>query len=226
MAENPQTKIETLKLAEQGRNAFLRYKETHSGSKLGLIVSAGTNYIDNWFCTDLVPAPDKNIYYCDMTKDFYFESETFDYVYTEHGIEHITFEGCLKFLSECRRVLKKGGILRIVTPSLEKWINYYTVDNDMHDRATATATKLWLKTAEAGGLYSKCLVFNNALRNWGHTLLYDFATLNEVLQGLNFTSVIQAELEESPHPELRGLERHVVKAEYTRMELMVIEAEK
>jgi predicted SAM-dependent methyltransferase len=56
-----------------------------------------------WDLRQRVPLPDGN---CDA-------------VYSSHTIEHFDRVGARRFLMECRRVLKPGGILRLVAPDLE-----------------------------------------------------------------------------------------------------------
>ncbi len=231
MSEQLQEKAARLEMMHATRKAFADYVERNRGGDIKLTLATGPHSIDGWFCTDIVPNAEKNIYYCDITQKFAFESESFDFIYCEHGIEHVTFESGLQCLSECYRVLKKGGVLRISTPSLEKWINYYLVDSEAHDRATMLATHIWLKNAKECQLFSKCLVFNNAMRNWGHTILYDFQTLERILLGLKFTEVVSAGIGESRHAALRDMERHcrdlnAVMKEYNAMEIMVLEAGK
>lgn len=52
----------------------------------------------------------------DMTSRFDFPSESFDYVVSIEGIEHI--ENHFTFLREVRRVLKQGGLLILTTPNV------------------------------------------------------------------------------------------------------------
>lgn len=231
MPGNLEGRLALLEKKLRCRERFLAYAEEKRArhQKCKLILCAGTFYIEDWFCTDLVPREERNIHYCDMTEDFPFENESFDFIYCEHGIEHIEFEEALFCLSECRRVLKKGGALRLTTPSLEKWVDYYTHDCEPHDRATDFATRTWLKSAHELGIHSKCLVFNNAMRNWRHKILYDFATLERILLHLEFAGVSRADIGESRYPDLRNLERHGLREpfkEYNEMEVMVVEAEK
>ena len=54
----------------------------------------------------------------DGTKPLPIPSDSLDYVYSEHFIEHITAEEALVFIEESLRVLKKGGIFRCLTPDL------------------------------------------------------------------------------------------------------------
>src|SRR3989338_820436 len=50
----------------------------------------------------------------DVTKGLPFGDGSLAGIYTEHMLEHITFDRVAPLLSEFKRVLKKNGILRIV----------------------------------------------------------------------------------------------------------------
>ena len=54
-----------------------------------------------------------------------FENEIFEVVYHSHLLEHLDRERVRPFLLECRRVLRPGGILRIVVPDLERIVTSY-----------------------------------------------------------------------------------------------------
>lgn len=54
-----------------------------------------------------------------------FEDDQFDFVYNSHVLEHFSKGDGEFFLKECKRVLKKGGVLRIVIPDLEQIILNY-----------------------------------------------------------------------------------------------------
>ena len=47
---------------------------------------------------------------------------TVDVVFTEHVIEHVSFTDGIYFFNESKRILKNGGVLRIVCPMIEKII--------------------------------------------------------------------------------------------------------
>ncbi len=62
----------------------------------------------------------------DMSRKIDFESESFDYIVSIEGIEHI--ENQALFLRECYRILKRGGRLFLTTPnvsSLEARLNFF-----------------------------------------------------------------------------------------------------
>jgi predicted SAM-dependent methyltransferase len=45
-----------------------------------------------------------------------FEDKTFDFIYSEHVLEHMFMDESLALLEECCRILKPHGVIRIVVP--------------------------------------------------------------------------------------------------------------
>ena len=63
---------------------------------------------------------DRDVVCWDLRGGIPFADGTFDVVYHSHVLEHIRREAASAFLVECRRVLRPGGILRVVVPDLEQ----------------------------------------------------------------------------------------------------------
>jgi hypothetical protein len=61
----------------------------------------------------------------DLTKGVPFSDARFDVVYCSHMLEHFEPEAGENFLRECLRVLKPGGVIRIVVPDLEQIVRAY-----------------------------------------------------------------------------------------------------
>lgn len=89
-----------------------------------LNIGCGKRYRDGWVNIDLNPAS-KDVIAWDVSKGLPFENEYFDVVYHSHLLEHFSMEEAPLFLKECHRVLKHGGIIRVVTPNLEKICRLY-----------------------------------------------------------------------------------------------------
>ena len=69
---------------------------------------------------------DKNVHYlCDFSRPLPFDDETFNGIFCEHVLEHFTYENGRKLLVECNRILKKGGMLRIVVPDGNKILTFF-----------------------------------------------------------------------------------------------------
>ena len=69
---------------------------------------------------------DKNVQYlCDFSRPLPFENETFDGIFCEHVFEHFTYADGRKLMLECRRILKSGGVLRVIVPDGTKVLVSY-----------------------------------------------------------------------------------------------------
>jgi predicted SAM-dependent methyltransferase len=68
---------------------------------------------------------DKRIFIHDLTKTFPWPDNSVDIIYSSHTLEHFSKEDGAKFISECHRVLKPSGIIRIIVPDLKYCIHNY-----------------------------------------------------------------------------------------------------
>ncbi len=189
-----------------------------------LNLGCGKNILQGWLNTDLQFG--KGILFLDASKRLPFESETFDYIFTEHMIEHLPYPLGRQMLFECFRVLKKGGHLRVATPDLEFLIRFYQdKDSDFKKQYAAWAADAFFpeygKTQEA-------FVLNNFFHSWGHQFIYDYPALSGVLQDAGFTGICRREVGQSAEESFRDLEAHgrVIGDDRNRYETMVLEAVK
>ncbi|GAA4652449.1 hypothetical protein GCM10023116_47330 [Kistimonas scapharcae] len=67
----------------------------------------------------------ENIMVHNLAKGIPFSSDSVDVVYHSHMLEHLDRDVAEKFLMEVKRVLKVGGIHRIVVPDFEEACNAY-----------------------------------------------------------------------------------------------------
>jgi SAM-dependent methyltransferase len=61
----------------------------------------------------------------DLRKGIPYPHAAFDVVYHSHLLEHFSKESAPVFLRECHRVLKPGGVIRVVVPDLEVIVRLY-----------------------------------------------------------------------------------------------------
>jgi predicted SAM-dependent methyltransferase len=181
-----------------------------------------------WLTSDLVAQPGAAgvpVIALDATKEFPIPSDSFDFVYTEHMIEHIGFEDGLSMLGECNRVLKPGGVIRVVTPSLGFIYRVTSSDRSpLEDRYREWSVRTFVPGAPA---VTNALFLNNFVRGWGHTFIYDHDTLRHAMQLAGFVRVTACDLNASDHPPLRNLENERrLPAGFLALESLVIEAEK
>ena len=70
-------------------------------------------------------SPHKEVIEHNLLEGIPFENNTFDLVYHSHVLEHFSKEDGEKLISECFRVLKPNGVLRIAIPDLERIAQKY-----------------------------------------------------------------------------------------------------
>ena len=82
-----------------------------------LNLGSGTDYIDGWVNVD-IDTKNKVDVIADLNKKFPFKDNTVDEIKASDILEHFTKEDGEKFLKECHRVLKRGGIMIIRTHNI------------------------------------------------------------------------------------------------------------
>lgn len=73
----------------------------------------------------------------DLLKPLPIADSTCDMVYSSHFIEHIPRRRVKSFLAECFRVLKPGGVLRLVLPDFEEMCREYLYRRENGDHSKA-----------------------------------------------------------------------------------------
>ena len=71
-----------------------------------------------WINADHCPA-NNHVVKVNLLRSLPYPQNTFDVVYHSQFIEHLPADKGIDFIRECIRVLKPGGILRVVTPDLQ-----------------------------------------------------------------------------------------------------------
>jgi predicted SAM-dependent methyltransferase len=101
-----------------------------------LNIGCGSNYskTSNWVNLDFISL-DKDVISHNLLNGIPFPNDTFDLVYHSHVLEHFKKRDAEYLLKECYRVLKPGGVLRVVVPDLEKIVRHYIdfLDKGLND---------------------------------------------------------------------------------------------
>ncbi len=201
-----------------------QYLSTHSIHKLQ--IGAGFHRIPGWLDSDIQPRFASTVY-LDITRPFPLPSSSFDFILSEHIIEHVPFPGAVNAAHECFRVLRPGGRVRFATPDLLQLLGLFRPTQDAIQRRYST----WIVKTFVPYAYdaTPCFVLNNAFRNWGHAFLYDEQTLRELLSRAGFIDIVRRMPTESDVPELRNVDFHsecIADADMNRFETMIFEARK
>ena len=202
-------------------DAYLR-----AASAPRLQIGAGYNLLSGWLNTTLYPFAAGTVY-LDASQRFPIPSDCFDYVFSEHVIEHLEFEEAATMLSESARILKSGGRIRLATPDLAQIIALYT-------QPQAAAQREYIRWIMDNfrpqiGEYNPAHAINQSFHGWRHKFIYDEPTLIQALEAAGFASITRVEPGQSGDDNLRGIEQHgdyVGSETAMRYETMVFEAVK
>ena len=159
-------------------------------------LACGKRPFVGWINIDFVPySPGPDIL-LDLCKPLPLKDNTVDLMYSEDFIEHVDLEQGRRILREWYRVLRPGGMLRLLTPNLRALATDYV--NRCSDLLE------WY-----GHLYgpaSFAEVLNHGMRAWGHQFLYDDELLTHELQTIGFSPQLLIH-NQSNNPFLRALDR-------------------
>ena len=190
-----------------------------------LHIGCGHNKPAGWLNTDITDHAD--VCFLDATTRFPMPDNAFDYAFSEHMIEHVSYEAGHTMLKECLRVLKPGGKVRIATPNLKNILALYAesptpIQSDYIKWSIDRHT-------QARGIYTPTHVINTFMTSWGHTFVYDVPTLKRSMVDAGFINVADYRAEQSDDPNLRGIELHaqeIGSVAMNELETMVLEGTK
>lgn len=116
-----------------------------------------------------------------------FNDESVDYIYSSHFFEHVFKEDAQKLIKESFRVLKKGGIIRIGVPDLERVVSMY--QNGEKEKALSI-------------LYSESKRSHYSY----HRYMYDFDLLYSLMVKGGFETIEKCEYQNGKIPDVKKLD--------------------
>lgn len=99
-------------------------------------IACGDSYVDGWCNLDYAPHS-SSVSKANLLERLPIVDNGADVVYSSHFLEHIPRSQLVPFLSECFRITKSGGKLRLVLPDLEVLCSVYLEcrERGEHERA-------------------------------------------------------------------------------------------
>lgn len=179
---------------------YLRIKKNPFFSLLSGLVLGKDRY------ARLKALPDSIIVH-DLRKGIPFGDNSVDAVYHSHFLEHLDRESAPLFLTEVKRVLKPGGIHRIVVPDLEDLSKKYLAHAELcrkdaanipaHENYIAEMIEQMVRGEAYGTSQQKPFrrrlenLFLGDARNRGetHQWMYDEINLSHMLAGLGYKNI-------------------------------------
>lgn len=159
---------------------------------------------------------DERIFLHDLATRFPWPDSSVDVVYSSHTLEHFNKEQGLLFLRECHRVLRPGGIIRILVPDLRCMIDDYLNGNVRADDFVNELSVL--PGNHLSGLKNRLVPLMQSHHT--HKCMYDSGRLVEILGEIGFTASSRGAFD-SDIDDVRAIER-----ESRTQEAVVVEGRK
>jgi len=167
-----------------------------AGTRINL--GSGHWKLPGWINVDLDPASLPDVC-ADLSAPLPFRDACADYMHTEDFIDQLDLDAARDFLRDCHRVLKPGGVIRILTPDVEQLARLYL----HHPEALKT---LWREHVGVPLVYGTAgEILNVGMRFAGHTFLYDAETFGRLAAECGFRAE-RVSFRNSAHEALRGLD--------------------
>jgi SAM-dependent methyltransferase len=146
----------------------------------------------------------------DLRKRLPFADGGVTYIYASHVLEHLYLEAGRRLLGECYRVLRPGGILRIVVPDLAAIVHEYALAVDLGAPERAAAAH---RLNQRLGMYP--IASPSLLRRMyfalydfhSHKWMYDVDSLTASLEQVGFRNAKARAFLESDIPGIADVER-------------------
>lgn len=123
----------------------------------------------------------------DCSNNIPYQDNSVDMITASHFIEHLTRDQGKQFLKECLRIMKPGSIIRLTIPDATLICSDYLAGrisiHSSHNEGVKNAED------DAQSLYELLIA--------GHQTIYDFNSLNKLLQKTGFTEIKKMEYQKS-----------------------------
>ncbi|HLI93334.1 MAG TPA: methyltransferase domain-containing protein [Puia sp.] len=139
-----------------------------------------------------------NVRYGDIIKGLPVKDDELDGVFCSHVLEHLSLEDFRRALRNTYKILKPGGVFRLVLPDLEFYARKYLEDLSGGD---ALAAMTFIRQSMLGierrprGLGG---MFRSFLGNSHHLWLWDYPSLSTELAAAGFRNIRRCEYHDGP----------------------------
>jgi predicted SAM-dependent methyltransferase len=113
-------------------------------------------------------------------------------LFSEHCLEHLSFDDCRFALGEFHRVLKPGAVIRISVPDGEAYARRYV----------AGEPQPYMENDSLAIGYTPIMSINRIFYGSGHRFIYDYETMAGQLAAVGFTDIRRVALGEGRDPKL------------------------
>ena len=125
-----------------------------------------------------------------------FDDNCIPAIFSSHFFEHITQMDANRLLRECFRVLKPGGTIRVVVPSLDEEVARIRQAVRQYEAGDVSAIQAFVTSNGVG--------YTNKYDN--HRWMYNFAEMREALRRAGFVQITEVRFRQGRIPEVEKLD--------------------
>jgi len=162
--------------------------------KVKLNLGCGRRVVPDWVNLDGWYHPGLDLV-MDIRCRLPFAANSTAFIFTEHTLEHLTYEEAELCLRECYRILEPKGAIRIGVPDVKRFIESYYI-NDSEFFLVASPG---LRRTEA---VNKIFIYDS------HKFMYDYETLERLVRTVGFTNIYLSNYGGTRFCEFRDLDRN------------------
>lgn len=146
-----------------------------------------------------------HIRWMDITRGLSYADRSVDAVYASHVLEHLYRSDALQLLTECRRILKPRGVIRLVLPDLKTMVASYLKDPRSDAAVYFNQNLLMRESHGPAGLFGR--LKRILADHHSHKFMYDLPLLQHDLMEAGFSEVSEHIYLDSRIPEISEVER-------------------
>jgi predicted SAM-dependent methyltransferase len=120
----------------------------------------------------------------DITKCIPFPTRSIKGIFIEHCLEHLTYAQCCGVLKDFRRVLQPGGVVRIVVPDAELYLDLY-----QNYKKGEFVEFPYVSQQDLQNGITPMMAVNRVFCDHGHLFAYDAKTLEMMLRNAGFADI-------------------------------------
>lgn len=143
----------------------------------------------------------------DITKPLPFKNDSVDFILIEHVLEHVTPLQGFRFLKEAQRILKVGGVIRVIVPDVSKiWVE---AEDDYFSFIDESMDQWWQSAGERKPTHpcDRQTAFETILCCHGHKAAYTEELLCTFIEAAGL-GASPSDYGKSTFPELNGVDFH------------------
>jgi predicted SAM-dependent methyltransferase len=122
----------------------------------------------------------------DSREPYPFEDRSFEWAHSEHFIEHLELDEVIGWLTDLRRLLKPGGIVRLSTPDLRRYIEGYLDRGNGFFEEHRSRLSGMRPFRENGVPDRPGWMVNQIFYRWGHRWIFDFEEIRFAAEQAGF----------------------------------------